>query len=138
MAPMAYHPYQMPMVQNSYTKVVENSDMPPPHFNGQLQNYDEWVENLQQWLRGFDLTHRQANGARLMLSTLPPWLKGIINTRVAEATQHTRTTQTLKNLWDFLRHALYQYDPSRPNERWRALTPRVVKGHVSLSDLEEF
>ena len=28
MAPRAYHPYQMPMVQNSYTKAMEDSDMP--------------------------------------------------------------------------------------------------------------
>ena len=43
MAPPAYHPYQMLTVQNSYTKAVQNSDIPPPHFNGQLENYDEWV-----------------------------------------------------------------------------------------------
>ena len=48
MAPPEYHPYQMPVVQNSHTKAVENSDMPPPHFNWQLENYDEWVEKLQQ------------------------------------------------------------------------------------------
>ena len=52
MAPPAYHPYQMPMVQNSYTKAVEDSDMPKPQFNGQLECYDEWVEKLQQWLGG--------------------------------------------------------------------------------------
>ena len=34
MAHLAYHPYQMPMVQNSWPKAVENSDMLPPHFNG--------------------------------------------------------------------------------------------------------
>ena len=44
MAPPAYHPYQMPVVQNRYTKAVENSDMPPPHFKGQSKNYDEWVD----------------------------------------------------------------------------------------------
>ena len=43
MASPAYHPYQMPMVQNSYTKAVENSDMPPPHFDGELENYEQWV-----------------------------------------------------------------------------------------------
>ena len=48
MAPPTYHPYQMPMVQNSYTKAVEESDMPKPQFNGQLESYDEWVEKLQQ------------------------------------------------------------------------------------------
>ena len=52
MAPPAYHPYQMPMVQNSYTKAVEESDMPKPHFNGQLEDYNQWVENLQQWVGG--------------------------------------------------------------------------------------
>ena len=89
MAPPAYRPYQMPMVQNSYTKAVEESDMPKPHFNRQLENYDEWVEKLQQWLGGCDPTYRKANKARLISSTLHSWLKGIINTRVAEATQHT-------------------------------------------------
>ena len=48
MASPAYHPCQMPVVQDSYTKAVENSGMPPPHFNGRLENYDEWVEKLQQ------------------------------------------------------------------------------------------
>ena len=42
----------MPMVQNIYTKAVEESDMPKPQFNGQLESYDEWVEKLQQWLGG--------------------------------------------------------------------------------------
>ena len=57
----ASHPYQMPMVQNSYTKAVGNSDMLPPHLNGQLENYDEWVEKLQQWFGGCDPTYRKAN-----------------------------------------------------------------------------
>ena len=52
MAPPAYHPYQMPMVQNSYTKAVEDSDMPKAHFNGQLECYNEWVEKLQQTFGG--------------------------------------------------------------------------------------
>ena len=30
MAPPSYLPYQMPMVQSSYTKAVEESDMPKP------------------------------------------------------------------------------------------------------------
>ena len=47
-----YHPYQMPLVQNRYTKAVENSDMPPAHFNWQLENYDEWLEKLQQRFGG--------------------------------------------------------------------------------------
>ena len=34
MAPPDYHPYQMPMVQNSYTKAVEESDMPKPQLMG--------------------------------------------------------------------------------------------------------
>ena len=34
MASSAYKLYQMPMVQNSYTKAMENSDMIQPHFNG--------------------------------------------------------------------------------------------------------
>ena len=38
----------------------------------------------------------------MILGTLPPWLKGIINARVAEATQHTRTAPTFKELWAFL------------------------------------
>ena len=39
MAPPAYHLYQMPLVQNSYTKGVEDSDMPKPQFNGHLESY---------------------------------------------------------------------------------------------------
>ena len=50
MASPAYYPHQMPMVQNSYTKAVEDSDMPKPQFNGQLESYDEWVEKLLKWL----------------------------------------------------------------------------------------
>ena len=41
MTPPAYHAYQMPMVQNSYTKAVEESDMPKPHLNGQIEDYDD-------------------------------------------------------------------------------------------------
>ena len=52
MASDVYHPYQMPMVQNSYTKAVENSDMPQPHFNRQLESDDEWIEKLRQWVGG--------------------------------------------------------------------------------------
>ena len=74
----------------------------------------------------------------MVLSTLPPWLKGIINARVAEATQHTRTASTLKELWDFLQQRFQEYDPSRANERSRALTPRVVKGQVTLNDFKDF
>ena len=44
----------------------------------------------------------------MILSTLPPWLKGINNTRVAEATQHTRTAPTLKELWDFLEQCFHE------------------------------
>ena len=72
--------------------------MPPPQFNGQLENYDEWVEKLQEWLGVCDPTYRKANEARLILSPLPPWLKAITNTRVAEATHHIRTAPTLKEL----------------------------------------
>ena len=45
---------------------------------------------------------------------------------------------TFKELWDFLEHPFHEYDPSSANERWRALTPRLVRGQVSLIDLEEF
>ena len=89
MAPPAYHPYQMPMVQNSYAKAVEESDMPKPQFNGQLESYGQLAEKLQQWLGRCDPIYRKANEAKMILSTLPPWLKGIIKARVAEATQHT-------------------------------------------------
>ena len=75
--------------------------------------------------------------ARMILRTLPPWLKGIMQTRVAKATQHQWTTPTLNEMWDILEHRFYEYDPSRAYERWRALTPRVVKGQVSLIDLED-
>ena len=128
----------MPMVQKSYTKAVEDSDMPKPQFNGQLESYDEWVEKLQQWLGGCDPIYRKANEAKMILSTLPPWLKSIINARVAEATRHTRTAPTLKELWEFLERRFHEYDPSRADERWRALIPRVVKGQVTLIDLEDF
>ena len=112
--------------------------MPKPQLNGQLQSYDEWVEKLQQWLWGCDPIYRKANEAKMILSTLPPWLKGIINARVAEATHHTRTAPTLKELWDFSEQRFHEYDPSRADERWQALTPRVVKGQVTLIDLEDF
>ena len=38
----------------------------------------------------------------------------------------------------FLEHGSHEYDPSRADERLRAMTPRVVRGQVSLIDLEEF
>ena len=38
---------------------------------------------------------------RIILSTLPPWLKGIINTQVAEATQRTGTALTLIEFLEF-------------------------------------
>ena len=112
--------------------------MPKPQFNGQLECYDEWVEKLQQWLGGCDPMYRKANEAKMILSTLPPWLKAIINARVAEATHHTRTAPTLKELWDFLEQSFHEYYPSRADERWRALTPSVFKGQVTLIDLEDF
>ena len=52
MPPPAYHPFQMPMVQNSYTKAVEESNMPKPQFNGELESYNKWVEKVQQWFGG--------------------------------------------------------------------------------------
>ena len=131
----AYHPYKMPMVQNSYTKAVEKSDMPRPYFNGQLENYHEWVEKLQQWLRGCDPTYRKANEARMISSTLSRLLKGIINTPVAEATQYTQTAPTLKELWDFLEHRFHEYDPSRTDERWPGLTTGCFKGKCPSSTL---
>ena len=112
--------------------------MPIPRFNGQLQSYDEWVDKLQQWLGGCDPIYRKANEAKTILSTLPPWLKGVINARVAEATHHRRTATTLKELWDFLDQRFHEYGPSMADDRWRALTPRVVKGQVTLIDLEDF
>ena len=74
----------------------------------------------------------------MILSALPPWLKGIINAGVAEATEHTRTAPTLEELWDFLEQRFHEYNPSRADDRWRTLTPRVVKGQVTLIDLEDF
>ena len=105
--------------------------MPPLHFYGQLENYDEWKEKLQQGLGVCDLTYRKANEARKTLTGLPPWLKGIINTRVAEA-------PTLKELWVFWEQCFQEYDPSRAEERCRALTPRVVKGQLTLIDVDDF
>ena len=112
--------------------------MPKPQFNGQSESYDEWVEKLQQWLGGGDPIYRKANEAKMILSTLPPSLKVVINARVVEATHHTRTSPTLEELWDFLEQRFHEYDPSRADERWRALSPRVVKGQVTLIDLEDF
>ena len=85
--------------------------MPKPQFNGQLDSYDELVEKLQQWLGGCDPIYRKANEAKMILSTLPPWLKSIINARAAEATHHTRTAPTLKELLDFLEQRFHEYDP---------------------------
>ena len=87
---------------------------------------------------GCDPIYRKANEAKIILSTLPPWLKAINNARVAEATHNTQTAPILKELWDFLEQRFHEYDPSRADERWRALTPRVVKGQVTLIDLEDF
>ena len=61
----------------------------------------------------------------------------IINARVAEAAHHTRRAPTLKELWDFLEQGFHEYDPSRADVRWGALTPRVVKAQVTLIDLED-
>ena len=82
MAPPAYHPYQMPMVQNNYTKAVEDSDMPILQLHGQLESYDEGEEKLTQWLGGCDPIYRKANDLKKILNTLPPWLQGIINARL--------------------------------------------------------
>ena len=57
---------------------------------------------------------------------------------MAEATHHTQRAPTLKELWDFLEQRFHEYDPSRADDRWRALTPRVVKGQVTVIDLEDF
>ena len=138
MAPPAYHPYQMRMVQNGDTKGVEDSDMLPPHFNGQLGSYDEWVEKLHQLFGLCYVTYREANEARMILSTLPPWLRKIINRKLCEATQHTQTPPCLREVWDFSQHRFNEYDASRANERRCALSPGVFKGQVSFNDLEEF
>ena len=74
----------------------------------------------------------------MIWSTLRAWPKVIINAPVAEATQHTRTAPTLKDLWGFLQQRFHEYDPSRAVQRLRALTPRVVKGQVTFIDLEDF
>ena len=41
-------------------------------------------------------------------------------------------------MWDFMENCYHEYDPSRADERWRALAPRVFKGKVSLIDSEGF
>ena len=56
--------------------------MPKPQFNGELESYDECVEKLQQLLGGCDPMYQKANEAKMILSTLPPWLKEIINARL--------------------------------------------------------
>ena len=109
--------------------------MPKPHFIGQLENCDECMEKLQQWLGGCDPIYRKDNEGKMILCTSPPWLKGIINTRVAEAIQHTQTARTRKEFWDFLEQRFQEYYPSTANERWGDVIPRVVKGQVTLVDL---
>ena len=112
--------------------------MPAPHFDWQQGSYEEWVEKLHQWLGRCDPAYKKANEACLILSTLPElWLKGIITTRVAKGTQHQRTTPPLKELWDFLEHRCHEYDPTRADERLRALLPRFVEGQVSLLDSKD-
>ena len=87
---------------------------------------------------GCDPMYRKTNEAKMILSTLPPWLKGIINAPVPEATHHAQTAPILEELWDLWEHCFHGYDPSRADDRWRALTPSVVKGQVTLIDLEDF
>ena len=43
-----------------------------------------------------------------------------------------------KRIVGFTEQRFHEYDPSRANERWRALTPRLVIGQVTLIDLEDF
>ena len=86
------------------------------------------MEKLQQWLGGCDPTYRKANEAPMILSTLPPWVEGIINTRVVEATQHTPTARTLKELWVFMEQRFYEYEPSRADERWEPSSQGWLKG----------
>ena len=112
--------------------------MPKLQFNRQPKSYDEWVEKLQQWFGGCDPIYRKANEAKMILVTLSPWLKAIINARVAQASRHTRTAPTLKGLWDSLEQRFHEYDPSSADERWRALTPSLVNGQVTLVNLEDF
>ena len=72
MAPPSYHPYQIPIVQNDYTKAVENSHMPPPHFDGEQGSKANLVEKLHQWLGVCDPTYTKVNKSRMNLRTLPP------------------------------------------------------------------
>ena len=41
-----HHPYRMPLVQNSCTKAVKNSDLSPTGSNGHHKHHDAWVEKL--------------------------------------------------------------------------------------------
>ena len=41
-------------------------------------------------------------------------------------------------MWHFLVLRIQEYDLSRPDEQWRALTPQVCQGQVSLIDMEVF
>ena len=113
MAQPAYHPYQMPMVQNSSTEAGDKGDMPPPHCNGQQGSDNEWLEEWHQKLGGCYPAYRKANEAPLIWSTLPLCPKGIITTTVADGTQHQQTTPTLKVFWNFQEHRFYEYDPYR-------------------------
>ena len=102
--------------------------MPKPHFDRQLESYDEWVEKLQQWFGRCDPIYRNANEAKMILSTLPPWLKGITNTRVAEATQHTRRAPTLKDFWDFLEQRCHEYDTQGLMKGGQPSSPGYLNG----------
>ena len=64
----------------------------------------------------------------MISSTWPPWLKRMTNTQVAEATQHTQTAPTLKELWDFLQQRFHEYDPSRADQRSKPSPPGWLKG----------
>ena len=70
----------------------------------------------------------------MIFSSLLPRPKWIIINRAAEGPQRQPTAPTLKGLWDFMEHRFHEYDFSRADERWQALTPRVVKGQVSPLD----
>ena len=45
--------------------------MPKPHFNGQLENYDDGWRSFNNGLGVFDPACRKANKARMILTALP-------------------------------------------------------------------
>ena len=86
------------------------------------------MEKLQQWWGRCDITFTKAKEARMILSTLPPWLKGIINTRVAKVSQQTRMAPTFKELLYFWNNASKSMTPQGPMNGGKPSPPGWLEG----------